>query len=44
MGVVHLHPRTPFPYLGNGWTNVAKIWCVARGPLPNYALYESHGV
>ena len=23
----------PFPYLGNGWTDCAEIWCVARDPL-----------
>ena len=22
-----------FPYLGNGWTDCAKTWCVVRGPL-----------
>ena len=40
VGGVHLHVRTcaradvpPFPYLGNGWTNCAEIWFVARDPL-----------
>ena len=40
MGGVHLHMRTcaradvpPFLYLGNGWTDCAEIWCVARDPL-----------
>ena len=40
MGGVHLHVRTcaradvpPFPYLGNGWTDCAEIWCVVRDPL-----------
>ena len=22
-----------FPYLGNGWTDCAEVWCVARDPL-----------
>ena len=25
--------RTPFPYLGNGWTDCDEIWCVVRDPL-----------
>ena len=25
--------RTPFPYLGNGGAECAKIWCVVRDPL-----------
>ena len=33
---VHLHVRTftcaTFPYLGNGWTDCAEIWCVVRDP------------
>ena len=40
MSGVHLHVRTcasadvpPFPYLGNGWTDCAEIWCVVRDPL-----------
>ena len=24
---------TPFPYLGNGWTDCAEMWCVVRDPL-----------
>ena len=30
MGGVHLHVRTPFLYLGNGWTHRAEICYVAR--------------
>ena len=40
MGGVHLHVRTcacadvpPFLYIGNGWTDCAEIWFVARDPL-----------
>ena len=37
MGAVHVHVRTCrcalFPYLGNGWTDCAEIWCVVRNPL-----------
>ena len=39
MGGVHLHVRTrsahvpSFPYLGDGCTDCAEIWCVARDPL-----------
>ena len=29
----NVHVRTPFPYLGNGWTDCAGTWCVVRGPL-----------
>ena len=32
-GGIHLHMRTPFPYLGNDWTHCAEIWYVVRGPL-----------
>ena len=27
------HVRTPFPYLGNGWTECAETSCVVRRPL-----------
>ena len=40
MGGLHLHLYTCaradvslFPYLGNGWTDSAEIWYVAREPL-----------
>ena len=37
MGEVQLHVRTcictPYPYLGNGLTDCAEIWCVVREPL-----------
>ena len=29
--VVRAHVLTRFPYLGNGWTDGAEIWCVVRG-------------
>ena len=32
-GGVHMHVRTPFPYLGNGWTDCVETWYVVRGPL-----------
>ena len=28
-----MHVRTPFCYLGNGWTNCTETWCVVRVPL-----------
>ena len=30
---VHLHVRTRFPYLGNGWEDCVEIWCVVMDPL-----------
>ena len=30
---VHLHVRSPFPYLGNGWADCAEIWYVVRNHL-----------
>ena len=24
---------TPFPYVGNGWTDCTEVWCVIREPL-----------
>ena len=32
-GRVHVHVRTPFPCLGNSWTDCADNWCVVRGLL-----------
>ena len=28
-----MHVRTPFPYLGNGWTDCSETLFVVRGPL-----------
>ena len=28
-----MHVLTPFPYLGNGWTDSAETWCAVRGPI-----------
>ena len=35
MGSVHLHLQMlpSVPYLRNGWTDRAEIWCVVRDPL-----------
>ena len=31
--LVHMCICGPFPYLWNGWTDRAEIWCVVRDPL-----------
>ena len=53
-GVVHFHVHTservcvqiwsPFPYLGNGWTDCAKIWHVARDQLARLFTEVDDGV
>ena len=48
MDGVHLHVRTcrcaHFPYLGNGWTNCAEIWCVVRDTLASRFAKVKGGV
>ena len=41
---VHLHARTPFPHLWNGWTDCAEIWHVVRGQLARQFTQTKDGV
>ena len=49
-GGVHLRPKrvahvgTPFPYLGNGWTDCADIFYVARDQLASQLTQTKDGV
>ena len=43
-GGVHLHVRTPFPHLGNDWTDCAEIWYVARDQLARQFTQTKNGV
>ena len=43
-GGVHLHVRTPCPYLGNGWTDCAEIWFVVRDQLARQLTQTMDGV
>ena len=36
--------RTPFPYLGNGWTDFAEVWYVVRGQLAMQLTQESNSL
>ena len=37
------HVRTPFPYLGNGWTDCAEIWYVVRDQLARLLTQNKGG-
>ena len=48
---VHLYVRmylradvSPFPHLGNGWTDCAEIWCVVSDPLARHFIKVNAGV
>ena len=43
-GRVHLHVRTPFPYLGNGWPDCAEIWYAVRDQLARQFIHTRDGV
>ena len=37
------HVHTPLPYLGNGWTYCAQIWCVVMDQLAKHFMHATSG-